>query len=160
MQSSPFCFHFPFCPLSVLLLTRSLHPKRADMVYQFTPLCTVSTCFYLSADGWITANWKYVLDEYVECSCRLTEKEEKIHECMLFFLFLSEILSREDERRNTHFFYFMFWNVLTKRSCSGALDNVSHKNIRIYAAFKNLFVHIQKKEYDYLNTTRLNLCIL
>lgn len=49
------------------------------------------------------------------------------------FLFLSEILSREDERRNTH-----------KRSCSGALDNVSHKNIRIYAAFKNLFVHIQK----------------
>lgn len=42
------------------------------------------------------------------------------------------------------FFLFFFLNVLTKRSCSGALDNVSHKNIRIYAAFKNLFVHIQK----------------
>lgn len=45
VHHSAFIFLFV---LSVLLLTRSLHPKRADMVYQFTPLCTATTCFYLS----------------------------------------------------------------------------------------------------------------
>lgn len=96
-QSNPkltILLSFSFPPL-FLLLTHSLHPKSADMVHQFTPLCTVSTCFFtsLQMDEWLlTGNmfWMNILDVLVDWE-REGGKDPWMH-----VFFLNVMLSRED----------------------------------------------------------------